>query len=335
MTAEGTLPLVLGRALQSGCLPHALLFSGAAGLGKGEAAAAVARALVCQAAGAGAVGGCGACLDCRQAGAGTHPDVRWVTPAGGSIRIDQVREVVREAHLRPFRGRGRVFVFRDAERMTEEAANSLLKVLEEPPAQTRFILLTAVPGALLPTVRSRCQEVVFRPLPEEAVAAALVGEGALEEEALRVARLTGGNPGLARRLLGSPELRRAVELGRRALMVVGAPDLDPGELFSLAQELDALEAAFQDGQAGCSPLDVLAWALRDALVAALAGGEDLAGTPSALLRSLRTLQLARRALATGGSRRLAFEVLLIKLRGVVNGSYNFDELSRLSVLMSG
>ncbi len=330
MAGEQHLPEALARALRAGRLGHALLFSGAAGLGKGEAAVALARTLLCQE--TGAPGGCGACPDCRQVDAGAHPDLRWIAPAGGSIKLDQVRAVVRDAHLRPFRERSRVFIFRDAERMTDEAANALLKVLEEPPPAVHFVLLTAAPAALLPTIRSRCQEFPFRPLPPETVAAALAAEiGLGPEVALRIARLAGGNAGLARRLALGPELGRAEELARRMVAVTATPALDPVALFALAQDLDAFEAACQSGEVPLSAVDVVAWALRDALVAALGEGD---GRAPRLLEALRAVQRARWDLAGGCNRRLVFEVLLMNLWRIVGKSYNFGDLSRFLELTS-
>ncbi len=312
---------MLERGLGTGRLGHALLFSGPRGLGKAEAAVALARASCCSdPERGGALGGCGACVPCRQVAEGGHPDVRWVAPSPGSIRIEQVREVIREACLRPFSGRGRVFIFRDADRLTEEAANALLKVLEEPPEGTRFILLTAVPGAVLPTIRSRCQELAFRPLAPEAVAA-LLGErqGLAGEEALRLAALAGGNPGLALELARSPRLREALELAERTVRLAGAP-LDPFQLFALAQEMEAFQAASRTEDGGVDLIDVLLWTFRDLLVDALSGGTGRG--PASLLASIDCLRQARRQVDAGANRRLVFEVLLAKLQAAMNNSYN-------------
>lgn len=314
---------ILEGALARGRLGHALLFSGPKGLGKAAAAAALARAACCRdPRGEGALGGCGVCPSCRQVEEGVHPDVRWVAPSPGNIRIEQVREIVREAHLRPFSGRGRTFILREADRLTEEAANALLKVLEEPPEGTRFILLTAMPGALLPTIRSRCQELPFRPSAPEAVAEMLRARAGLPgDEALALARLAGGNPGLALELAGSPRLGEARRLAERALAFATAAAADPQALFALSEALEAFDAAGREA-GGMDVLDVLAWTLRDLLVAALLRKAAAPAAPAALLAALERVRLARRHLEAGANRRLVFDVLLGKLHAILGGRYN-------------
>lgn len=314
---------ILAAALARGRLGHALLFSGPRGLGKAAAAAALARAACCRdPRGASALGGCGVCPACRQVAEGNHPDVRWIAPSPGNIRIEQVREVIREAHLRPFSGRGRTFIFRDADRLTEEAANALLKVLEEPPESTRFILLTAMPGALLPTIRSRCQELPFRPLDPGAVAEMLRARAGIPgEEALALARLAGGNPGLAFEMAGSARLEEARRLAERTLAFACAPAADPQALFALSEAMDAFGAAAREA-GGMDLLDVLAWTLRDLLVGTLRGEARAPAAPAALLAALERVQLARRHLEAGANRRLVFDVLLSKLHAIISDRYN-------------
>lgn len=314
---------ILEGALARGRLGHALLFSGPRGLGKAATAAALARAACCRdPRGAGALGGCGVCPDCRQVEAGVHPDVRWVAPSPSNIRIEQVREILREAHLRPFSGRGRTFILRGADRLTEEAANALLKVLEEPPDGTRFILLTAMPGALLPTIRSRCQELPFRPLHPEAVAEMLRERAGLPgDEALAVARLAGGNPGLALEMAGSPRLGEARRLVERTLAFAAAGPADPQALFALSEALEAFDAAGREA-GGVDLFDVLAWTLRDLLAASLRGEAGAPAAPAALLAALERLKQARRQLDAGANRRLVFDVLLCKLRALLGDRYN-------------
>jgi DNA polymerase-3 subunit delta' len=174
---------LLARATARGALPQSLIFSGPEGVGKRLAAVALAQALNCtritaaggtaadefgaaadEAAEAGqlAIDACGECSACRRIAQGNHPDVLLLQPDMG---IDAVRDAVETAGYRPFEGRRRVFVFDDADRMSGEIQNSLLKTLEEPPPSSSFVLVAGRPELLLPTVRSRCPMLRFGRLP--------------------------------------------------------------------------------------------------------------------------------------------------------------------------
>lgn len=188
---------VLRRALAAGRLPHALLFSGPDGVGKRLAALELAKALNC-AGPAPERDACDACAACRLADRGAHPDLLAVAPEGRSLKIAQVREVERHVALTPYAGRRVVAILDAAEAMTLEAANAFLKTLEEPPSAAVLILVSAAPTSLLPTIRSRCQEVRFGPLPDEVLADVLVEGGIGPEEARRAAELGAGSLTLAR-----------------------------------------------------------------------------------------------------------------------------------------
>jgi DNA polymerase III delta' subunit len=155
----------LRAALQAGRLHHAYLFEGPPGAGKAAAARALAILLECEKS-----TGCGACGPCQKVEAGTHPDVIWfdMTPKG---LTERVRELLTTLGFRPHEGRARVIIFEPAHGLAPvperaEAANVLLKTLEEPPPDTHFILVTAEPRRLPITVRSRCQRIRFAPPPE-------------------------------------------------------------------------------------------------------------------------------------------------------------------------
>ncbi|MEX2458294.1 MAG: DNA polymerase III subunit delta' C-terminal domain-containing protein [Actinomycetota bacterium] len=174
---------------------HAYLFAGPEGSGKQLAARAFVAALVC------AEAGCGECRACRLAMDERHPNVSVLEPEGRDIRVDAIRERVwTPAHrTAPEPGR-KVFVIREADRLNPAAADVLLKVLEEPPAETVLVLLSARPEELPETIRSRCHTVTFHPLPEAFVVEALEKEGVSHERAVLAARLAGSNMGRARRL---------------------------------------------------------------------------------------------------------------------------------------
>ena len=142
---------------------------------------------------------CGKCRACDRVARGVHVDVIALAPDGrASIKIDPVRELLLRTGYRPFEGKRRVVLIREADTLELEAQNSLLKSLEEPPPGTMFILTTAIPGALLPTVRSRCMRLRFGPLTASEVSTALVRDhGQTEAEARIAAPLAGGSIGQA------------------------------------------------------------------------------------------------------------------------------------------
>jgi DNA polymerase III delta' subunit len=196
----------LRAAIAGGRVHHAYLFTGGAGVGKRRTALALASALNClQAPGE----GCGECEACEKIEGGIHPDVVTLERegAGQIIPIENIRrEIVARVGLPPHEARVRVFLIDEAAALQPAAANSLLKTLEEPPARTMFVLGTTSPDLLLPTIRSRCQRVVFAPAFGGVTAG---GAGGQSEDAERIARVTGlgeelaagtGGPGMAQRV---------------------------------------------------------------------------------------------------------------------------------------
>jgi DNA polymerase-3 subunit delta' len=186
---------LVSRALREGRVPPALLFAGPQGVGKMILALAVARALLCE----GEPGdACGRCPSCRRSERRLHPDLMVVEPTGVTIKIEQVRDAVREIAGRPFEGRARAFVIDDAHLMTEQAQNALLKSLEEPPRTSHVFLVTPAPQGLLPTVRSRCQLLRLGPLPAGLLARHLEERLSLGPEEARLrAALASGSLGAA------------------------------------------------------------------------------------------------------------------------------------------
>ena len=185
----------LQQSLAKGRVAHAYLFTGLPQIGKRTLAQTLAQALNCT----GSRPPCGQCRSCQKVEKATHPDVRVIEGqgAGGSIKIDQVRAIKREAMLSPYEGRYRVYILRHVDMASLEAANSLLKILEEPPEHV-VLVLTAVQPELLPaTVVSRCQQLDLRPVPFALLESVLRSRGHAEPTARLLARLSGGRVGWA------------------------------------------------------------------------------------------------------------------------------------------
>lgn len=199
---------LLARALDRGTLPPCLIFSGPEGVGKRAVALAVAQAINCQNAhrlSDFAIDACGTCPSCSRIARGMHPDVQTIAPGeSGSIKIDEIREILRQVAFRPFEARRRVVIVDAAEALGREAQNALLKTLEEPPPGSMIILVTAQPGVLLDTVRSRCPAVRFGPLDVADLTRWLMTYEKLgEAQARSVAAVSGGSLAVARDAAGA------------------------------------------------------------------------------------------------------------------------------------
>jgi DNA polymerase-3 subunit delta' len=227
-------------------MTHAWLFTGPPGSGRSVAARAFAAALQCP------QGGDGTCHACRTVLAGTHADVQSVVPEGLSIGVAEVRQLVRIAGRAPSQGRWQVVLVEDADRMTEQAANTVLKMLEEPPARTVFLLCAPSlhPDDVPVTIRSRCRVVALRTPPVDAVADVLVRRDGVDPAlAAWAAGASGGHVGRARRLARDETAR----LARKAVLDV------PLSLVSLARCLDAADdlvsAAQEEADEAAARLD--------------------------------------------------------------------------------
>ena len=224
----------LERSLTEGRTHHAYLFTGPAHLGKATLAVQLAQALNCDA----DAPPCGECPSCKRIADGNHADVRLISLGGeaGSIGIGVVREIINSAHLHPYEGRTRVFIITEADLLTRDAANALLKVLEEPPDDVVLILVGNSLDNQLPTVRSRCQTLHFRPLPVNEVARILQDEhGVSTEQAEVLARLSRGCVGWAIAATGDDALYASVH--QRMEQIVDAIEGGLEERFSYAGEL--------------------------------------------------------------------------------------------------
>lgn len=221
--------LLLAAAVKEGPA-HAYLFHGSRGVGKREAARAFAGELL---------------GDPRRAAAGTHPDLFSLEALGEMIRIDEIRALHRDLHMRPYEAERRVYVIADAHLLNEDAADALLKDLEEPPPYAVIVLVADELGPIPPTIRSRCQLVPFRRLPGRAIRELLAERSPelSENEARSLARVSGGRLDRVERLLDPEARARREELLRVARSPYAEPELDPAEAAGVVLEASTTAGA--------------------------------------------------------------------------------------------
>ena len=212
-------------------MTHAWLFTGPPGSGRSNTAKAFAAALVCR------EGGCGECIECTTALAGSHPDVEILDVSGISIKIDEIREVVTRSAWGASTSAWRVVVIEDCDRMTDAAANALLKALEEPSSQTIWLLCAPTLQDVLPTIRSRCRHLNLKTPSTSEITKYLESElNASKSEAELAARISHGHIGRAKGFLKD----KSFQISRRRYFDI---------LFSVKNEASAIRAAskFIDG----------------------------------------------------------------------------------------
>ncbi|HEV7908038.1 MAG TPA: DNA polymerase III subunit delta' [Pseudonocardiaceae bacterium] len=268
--AEAAATLVAGGSAAPGAMTHAWLFTGPPGSGRSVAAKAFAAALQCTVTDDRA--GCGECAGCRTALAGTHADVRVVVPEGLSISVAEMRALVQTAARRPTTGRWQVVIIEDADRLTEGAANALLKAVEEPPERTVFLLCAPSdhPDDVSVTIRSRCRVVALGTPKASAIAEVLEDrDGVAPEIANWAASVCGGHVGRARRLATDEQararreavlriplaLRRASDVFTCADELVQAAEAEASTVNDARNEVErtALETAMGAGGTGKGP----------------------------------------------------------------------------------
>ncbi len=183
---------ILTTCLRDGNIPHALLFTGISGIGKRTTARLFSEACNCEALTSGVsrkrLDGilCCRCRSCRKIKSGNHPDIIHIKPSGNIIKIAQIRDLLHTLSMKPYEAKMRVVTISEAQNLNLEAANALLKVLEEPPEQTIIILTALNTANLLPTIVSRCQEIRFGPISRKNLMKLLHDERGTETEAARI-----------------------------------------------------------------------------------------------------------------------------------------------------
>ena len=318
---------VLRRAVASGHVPHAYLFEGPEGVGKRAAAYGLALALTCPVEPG---EGCGTCESCRRIDAGLHPDVPVFAAETTQIVIEQAQAIVAMSATRPHEAPARVVIIDDADRLNINAANCLLKTLEEPAPGTHIVLVTSAPDRILPTIRSRVQRIRFRALTAEALVALLTGAHAIDARRATVAAaLADGSVARALRAAGAEDdaIWSSVSSLREAAGGSGGGGPDVGRIFDAA----AAVAGDKEIKQALPPIvSLLGRLYRDAMVTA-AGAPELAlfreqaaelasaGAPR-LVRALAAVVEADGAIAANMNALVAVERLLLEIRRQSGGA---------------
>ena len=339
----------LRRLLENGRLPGSLLFTGEEGVGKKLFALELAKILNCKT--SRGVEACDECSSCKRISRSTfppfnndeddknrliwseHADVAMVRPYKQIIRVGPIRELEREANFRPFEGAGRLFIIEDADYMNDQAANALLKTLEEPEPTTHLVLTTTNPSALPATIRSRCQTIQFAPIAADEIETFLrESKGVSEKDAPLLARTSRGS--LGRACAGDIDTYRE---RREAMMAVLAALTVNGDRAALMRSAEELAAA-KDRDEYEQSLDVLEVLIRDAWALSLGRPKesmvnvDLLDQLQRIAGELRSSQAAswlqqieelRGALEVNINRKIASDALLFSMSepGRIQGPY--------------
>ncbi len=299
--------VVAGEQVSAGAMTHAWIFTGPPGSGRSVAARAFAAALECQRDGA----GCGECHGCHTTLGKTHADVRFVVPEGLSIGVNEMRALVLRAGSAPSGGRWQVVVIEDADRLTEQAGNALLKAIEEPPPRTVFLLCTPSthPDDISVTIRSRCRVVALRQPPADAVAEVLVRrDGIARDVAAWAAAAAQGHVGRAKRLANDSEAR-----GRReAVLSVPRRLTGVGACFEAASAL--IRAAEAEAAGLLVETDATEKASLEQALGAGGTGRGAAGAMRGAAGQIKDLERRQKSRATR-SKRDALDRALVDLAG--------------------
>ncbi len=299
--------VVAGEQVAAGAMTHAWIFTGPPGSGRSVAARAFAAALECRRDGV----GCGECHGCHTTLGKTHADVRFVVPEGLSIGVNDMRALVLRAASAPSGGRWQVVVIEDADRLTEQAGNALLKAIEEPPPRTVFLLCTPSthPDDISVTIRSRCRVVALRQPPADAVAEVLVRrDGIAPDVAVWAAAAAQGHVGRAKRLANDSEAR-----GRReAVLSVPRRLTGVGACFEAASAL--IKAAEAEAAGQLVETDATERASLEQALGAGGTGRGAAGAMRGSAGQLKELERRQKSRATR-SKRDALDRALVDLAG--------------------
>jgi len=196
ITAQDEAVEILQDEIRNKRLSHAYLFSGKSGIGKSKLAFEFSKAIFCENS---ALDSCGECISCKKMDHHNHPDFKKIEilEDKNAISIDQIRELKKEIAYKPYEADRKIYIIEEAEEMTKEAANSLLKTLEEPPSFATIILLAEDTGKMLPTIISRCQQIKLKTASRAKIKELLIKRGTAAEKAELLSMTAEGSPGKA------------------------------------------------------------------------------------------------------------------------------------------
>ena len=259
---------LLAHALQQRAYSHAYLFEGPPGLGKEALAREFVAAILCSSENP----PCHTCQSCRQVAAGTHPELRVIQPEDPekdtSVSVEVIRTMIKDIYLKPYQGDWKVYIIPRAEILTFQAQNALLKTLEEPPDHAVMILTSAQPEKLLPTVLSRCQKAVFRPVKRERIEKWLQEVHRLPlDQAKNLAAYANGTPDRAVKMVESESFRQQVQL-----FLTLTDTLAEGKLSPLLETGEFLQ---QDKNQALEVLSMWQEWIRDLQVISLGGEKEM------------------------------------------------------------
>jgi DNA polymerase-3 subunit delta' len=265
-------------------MTHAWVFTGPPGSGRSSAAIAFAQALVCPA------GGCGSCNACLSAANGGHPDVEIIRTEGLSIKIDEVRELLTRVAWAPSMGGWRVVVMEDADRLTESAANALLKAIEEPGNRTVWLLCAPTLHDVLPTIRSRCRHMQLVTPSTKDVAAVLESrDGISPQMADFAARVSQGHIGRAKYIATNEHVRS----NRKEILKSVSQLNNVADAFRAAQKL--VDIATEDAKSSAEIRDEKE---QDELAQAYGKGATGRGMASGGSKALKELEKEQKTRTT-------------------------------------
>jgi DNA polymerase-3 subunit delta' len=311
---------VFRRSVRSGKISHSYIFEGIPGCGRRTTALALIQAIFCRESSDDA---CGVCPSCRKVASGNHGDIHFVQPLPDKrdISIDQLREIQRELSLRPYEAPRKACILEPAERMSVNAANSLLKTLEEPPGNAIIILLSENSDMLLPTIRSRCQLIRFAPLSPENISTLLEISGMEPDTAKLLAPMSEGS------MQRAGELDNDALSARQNVLIQHLSVLDIGRISSI---FDTAEELAGNRDETLAALDMLLSFARDT-VYLHAGCPDIVNTtirPSlesfaarctleGALQMVGAITETRRSVQRNANNKLALDCLFMKISDVV------------------
>jgi DNA polymerase III subunit delta' len=316
---NGSILGALARAFTQKRIAHAYLLSGRVGIGKYKTAWEFSRKLQCTCA---QKEGCSRCLACDLAEGQTHPDITTISTQGPTIKIEQIREIQKDIQFSPRMGNYKIYIIDGAEKMTTQASNSILKMLEEPPDYVVFFLLTAQVYSMLPTLISRCQHLAFTTVSDSDVAALLMQHGIKPAEAAVLAAISGGIPGRALSWADNGLILR----GQAFICLEELKEAQPGKIWDVVTTLD------QEKEQVLLLFEQISIILRDCLFWKTTGNADFfiykdcmdriivlaeTATPDNLLMIQKELDQNRRMLLGNANSRLVLEKLCLRIQDVL------------------